>query len=51
MGYTHYWTVQDRQSDEWQSAWPRLVQDTGLIIDCANIPLTGPTEPDQAIYN
>ncbi|KOC07412.1 hypothetical protein AFLA70_31g005050 [Aspergillus flavus AF70] len=41
--------VQDMQSDEWQSAWPPLVQDAGLIIHYANIPLTGPTEPDQAI--
>ncbi|KAH1498859.1 hypothetical protein KXV92_003254 [Aspergillus fumigatus] len=40
--YTHYYTVDNTSSREWQTAWPQLVEDAQKNIDSASIPIGGP---------
>lgn len=40
--YTHYYTVDNTSSREWQTAWPQLVENAQKNIDSASIPIGGP---------
>ncbi|KAJ5629499.1 hypothetical protein N7528_003156 [Penicillium herquei] len=48
MGYTHYWEVVDWNSDEWQTAWPQIIEDVPKIIEASGVEITGPrAEPND----
>lgn len=44
MGYTHYYSVLDAHTAEWQAAWPKLIEEVPLIIEAADAHICGPTE-------
>lgn len=44
--YTHYYTIDNTSSPEWEAAWPQLVEDAQRIIDNSNVPLSGPDFDD-----
>ncbi|RHZ61582.1 hypothetical protein CDV55_106888 [Aspergillus turcosus] len=46
MGYTHYYTIDNTSSPEWEVAWPQLVEDAQKIIDNSGVPLSGPDFDD-----
>lgn len=41
--YTIYYTVHDWHSELWQKIWPSLIDDTRLIIEAADVLISGPT--------
>ncbi|KAF2721152.1 hypothetical protein K431DRAFT_198715, partial [Polychaeton citri CBS 116435] len=45
--YTHYYTVHDWSSELWQAIWPQLIRDTCLIIEAADVPISGPIVVDK----
>lgn len=47
--YTHYWSIVDWDSPEWQKAWPQLIKDVPLVIDAAGIEISGPTEDEEIV--
>ncbi|KAH8698536.1 hypothetical protein BGW36DRAFT_339699 [Talaromyces proteolyticus] len=46
MGYTHYYSVRDRGSTEWQQAWPALIADALTVVEATRgyVDLSGPAE-------
>lgn len=49
--YTHYFTIKDWTSPEWQAAWPQLLKDVPSIIEEANIPLAGREDDDEPVID
>ncbi|KAJ5587218.1 uncharacterized protein N7459_002983 [Penicillium hispanicum] len=47
--YTHYYGVRKKDSQEWQSAWPQLVEDVPKIIEASGIQISGPSQERDVV--
>ncbi|EAW14127.1 uncharacterized protein ACLA_071600 [Aspergillus clavatus NRRL 1] len=48
MGYTHYYTIHNTDSVEWQTAWSQLVADAQRIVNVSGISLAGPGREEHS---
>jgi hypothetical protein len=44
MGYTHYYTVEGCHSDNWQAAFPKLIEDAWLVVEAGDVLICGPQD-------
>lgn len=47
ISYTHYFDVYGWGSIQWQVAWAKLIEDTRLILEAADVPVCGPGSEDD----
>jgi hypothetical protein len=45
--YTHHYAIRNWNSEEWQSIWPQLIEDTNLILEASDVPVCGPFVDNQ----
>jgi hypothetical protein len=45
--YTHYYDVHGWHTAEWQAAWPKLIRDVPLILEAADVLISGPCDEDE----
>lgn len=45
--YTHHWDIGGCNTVQWQVVWPKIVEDARLILEAADVLVTGPVDDEM----